>query len=206
MPLDLDTREQLLETVRRFVRETCVPIEAKVAEEDRVPDSVIAEMRELGLFGLSIPVEYGGLGLTMEEEVLVAMELGHTSPAFIPILRAGSPAARSLTGTLSAGWRACVLTRAVNSLVRLAGGNGSRSLRASSTAPDATSITIHAFGNAAAVVAGPAVAGLAAAGLAVGLAAAGLGCSQPSGTRNNSARRVAAVRVANERWRSMTRG
>jgi len=39
-------------------------------------------MRELGLFGLSIPVEYGGLGLTMEEEVLVAMELGHTSPAF----------------------------------------------------------------------------------------------------------------------------
>ncbi len=76
MPLDIDTREQLLGTVRRFVRETCVPIEAKVAEEDRVPDSVIAQMRALGLFGLSIPIEYGGLGLTMEEEVLVAMELG----------------------------------------------------------------------------------------------------------------------------------
>jgi acyl-CoA dehydrogenase len=86
MPLDLETREQLLETVRRFVRETCVPIEAKVAEEDRVPDSVIAQMRELGLFGLSIPVEYGGLGLTMEEEVLVAMELGHTSPAFRSVI------------------------------------------------------------------------------------------------------------------------
>jgi len=86
MPLDLETREQLLETVRRFVRETCVPIEAKVAEEDRVPDDVIAQMRELGLFGLSIPVEYGGLGLTMEEEVLVAMELGHTSPAFRSVI------------------------------------------------------------------------------------------------------------------------
>ncbi len=86
MPLDIDTREQLLDTVRRFVRETCVPIEAKVAEEDRVPDSVIAQMRELGLFGLSIPVEYGGLGLTMEEEVLVAMELGHTSPAFRSVI------------------------------------------------------------------------------------------------------------------------
>jgi acyl-CoA dehydrogenase len=86
MPLDIETRQQLLETVRRFVREKCVPIEAKVADEDRVPDSIIAEMRELGLFGLSIPVEYGGLGLTMEEEVLVAMELGHTSPAFRSVI------------------------------------------------------------------------------------------------------------------------
>src|SRR5215470_10501169 len=86
MPLDLETREQLIGTVRRFVRETCVPLEAKVAEEDRVPDRVIAQMRELGLFGLSIPTEYGGLGLTMEEEVLVAMELGHTSPAFRSVI------------------------------------------------------------------------------------------------------------------------
>src|SRR5690348_7950660 len=86
MPLDRDTRDQLLETVRRFVHEKCVPIEAKVSEEDRVPDSIIAEMGELGLFGLSIPVEYGGLGLTMEEEVLVAMELGHTSPAFRSVI------------------------------------------------------------------------------------------------------------------------
>jgi acyl-CoA dehydrogenase len=86
MALDPETREQLLETVRRFVREKCVPIEAKVAENDLVPDDVIAEMRELGLFGISIPTEFGGLGLTMEEEVLVAMELGHTSPAFRSVI------------------------------------------------------------------------------------------------------------------------
>jgi len=86
MALDPETREQLLDTVRRFVREKCVPIEAKVAENDLVPDDVIAEMRALGLFGLSIPTEYGGLGLTMEEEVLVAMELGHTSPAFRSVI------------------------------------------------------------------------------------------------------------------------
>jgi acyl-CoA dehydrogenase len=84
--LDIETRDQLLDTVRRFVREKCVPIEAKVSEEDRVPDSVIAEMRTLGLFGLSIPEEFGGLGLSMEEEVLVAMELGHTSPAFRSVI------------------------------------------------------------------------------------------------------------------------
>jgi acyl-CoA dehydrogenase len=86
MALDPETRAQLIDTVRRFVREKCVPIEAKVGDEDRVPDSIIAEMRELGLFGISIPAEYGGLGLTMEEEVLVAFELGHTSPAFRSVI------------------------------------------------------------------------------------------------------------------------
>jgi acyl-CoA dehydrogenase len=86
MALDIETRNQLIETVRRFVREKCVPVEAKVSEEDRVPDSIIADMRELGLFGLSIPTEYGGLGLTMEEEVLVCFELGQTSPAFRSVI------------------------------------------------------------------------------------------------------------------------
>ena len=86
MALDTETREQLLDTVRKFVREECVPLEAKVAEEDRVPDHIIDQMRSLGLFGLSIPAEYGGLGLTMEEEVLVAIELGHTSPAFRSVI------------------------------------------------------------------------------------------------------------------------
>ncbi len=86
MALDPETRQQLIETVRRFVAEKCVPIEARVAEEDRVPDSIVAEMRDLGLFGLSIPQDYGGLGLTMEEEVLVAIELGRTSPAFRSVI------------------------------------------------------------------------------------------------------------------------
>ncbi|HSZ11655.1 MAG TPA: acyl-CoA dehydrogenase family protein [Rhizomicrobium sp.] len=86
MALDIETRTQLLETIRRFVRETCVPLEAKVSEEDRVPDAVIDGMRKLGLFGLSIPEEFGGLGLTMEEEVMVAFELGQTSPAFRSVI------------------------------------------------------------------------------------------------------------------------
>ena len=86
MALDAETRAQLIDTVRRFVREKCVPIEARVGEEDRVPDAIVAEMRELGLFGLSIPTEYGGLGLSMEEEVLVGFELGYTSPAFRSVI------------------------------------------------------------------------------------------------------------------------
>ena len=82
MALDLETRNQLIETVRRFVTERLRPIEAQVAENDAVPDEIVAEMRELGLFGLTIPTEYGGLGLNMEEEVLVGIELGGASPAF----------------------------------------------------------------------------------------------------------------------------
>ncbi|HEY0115287.1 MAG TPA: acyl-CoA dehydrogenase family protein, partial [Allosphingosinicella sp.] len=82
MPLDPESFSLLLDTVRRFVAERLRPLEAKVAEEDEVPEAIVGEMRELGLFGLSIPEAYGGLGLTMAEEVRVALELGRTSPAF----------------------------------------------------------------------------------------------------------------------------
>ncbi|MBV1934830.1 MAG: acyl-CoA dehydrogenase family protein, partial [Parvibaculaceae bacterium] len=78
MALDLETRDQLLSTIRRFVEERLIPLEAQVSENDEVPAEIVQEMRELGLFGISIPVEYGGLGLTMEEECLVLFELGRT--------------------------------------------------------------------------------------------------------------------------------
>ncbi|MFC3077098.1 acyl-CoA dehydrogenase family protein [Phenylobacterium terrae] len=82
MPLDMDTRTQLVDTVRRFVSERLRPLEAQVAEQDAVPEDVLEEMKGLGLYGLSIPAEYGGLDLSMEDECLVAIELGRTSPAF----------------------------------------------------------------------------------------------------------------------------
>ncbi|CUW40470.1 Acyl-CoA dehydrogenase, short-chain specific [Magnetospirillum sp. XM-1] len=79
---DQEILNQLLDTLSRFVRERLVPNEERIAEDDALPPEIIAEMKELGLFGLSIPEEYGGLGLTMEEEVLCAFEIGQTSPAF----------------------------------------------------------------------------------------------------------------------------
>lgn len=82
MALDAETREQLLDTVRRFVRDRLRPLEAKVSEDDSVPQGLIDEMKAMGLFGLSIPAEYGGLELSMEEEALVALEIGKASPAF----------------------------------------------------------------------------------------------------------------------------
>src|SRR5690606_8009688 len=82
MALDADTRRQLVETVKRFVDEVCRPNEQLVSETNAIPDEIVQQMRDLGLFGLSISEEYGGLGLTMEEEALVILEMGHTSPAF----------------------------------------------------------------------------------------------------------------------------
>ena len=85
---DKDVLNQITDTIRQFVNNQLIPMEHWVAENDRLPDDIISQMRELGLFGLTIPEEYGGLGVTMEEEVTLAFELGRTSPAF-----------RSLIGT-----------------------------------------------------------------------------------------------------------
>ncbi len=85
---DPEIMDGLLDSVRRFVRERLVPAEEVVAETDAIPDDIVRDMKELGLFGLTIPESYGGLGLTMEEEALVMFELCQTAPAF-----------RSLIGT-----------------------------------------------------------------------------------------------------------
>jgi len=82
MALDPATFQVLLAAVHRFVRERLVPAENEVAELGKIPDAIIGEMRELGLYGLSIPEDHGGIGLNMEEEVRVVFELGYTSPAF----------------------------------------------------------------------------------------------------------------------------
>ena len=82
MALDAETLAQFTDTIRRYVRERLIPMEQEVEEADAIPDEIAQEMREMGLFGLSIPEEFGGIGLNMSEEVAIAYELGYTSPAF----------------------------------------------------------------------------------------------------------------------------
>jgi len=79
---DQDTLTALLDSVRRFVKERLIPAENTVAETDQIPEDIVADMKAMGLFGLTVPENYGGLGLTMEEEALVMFEMGRTSPAF----------------------------------------------------------------------------------------------------------------------------
>jgi acyl-CoA dehydrogenase len=82
MALDPQTLREFLDTIARFVRERLVPAEAEVAESDAVPPAIVAEMRRLGLFGMTIPEVHGGLGLGMSDEAQVLFELCQTSPAF----------------------------------------------------------------------------------------------------------------------------
>jgi acyl-CoA dehydrogenase len=79
---DQETMNTLLDSVSRFVRERLVPAEEIVAETDEIPEDIVRDMKDIGLFGLTIPESYGGLGLTMEEESLTMFEMGKTSPAF----------------------------------------------------------------------------------------------------------------------------
>jgi acyl-CoA dehydrogenase len=79
---DTETLQILLDSIRQFVNEALIPREHEVEETDSIPANIVTQMREMGLFGLTIPEEYGGLGVTMEEEVNIAFELGRTSPAF----------------------------------------------------------------------------------------------------------------------------
>jgi acyl-CoA dehydrogenase len=70
------------DTIRRFVNQDLEPISQKVEEEDCIPEEIVQQMRELGLFGLSIPEEYGGLGIGTVGECLVYEELSKTNAAF----------------------------------------------------------------------------------------------------------------------------
>lgn len=82
MALDPESFALLQQTVERFVRERLVPAENHVEENDEVPDELVRAMKEMGLFGLSIPEEFGGIGLSMSQECAVAYEVGKTSLAF----------------------------------------------------------------------------------------------------------------------------
>lgn len=73
---------QFIQTLGKFVHERLVPAEADVARQDEVPASLVAEMASQGMFGYSIPEEYGGAGMTTEELVLAAIELSQCSVAF----------------------------------------------------------------------------------------------------------------------------
>jgi acyl-CoA dehydrogenase len=83
---DLETLNLLLDSVRRFVRGQLLPAERLVDETDEIPSAIVDGMKQLGLFGMTIPDDYGGLALTMEEEVQVLFELTQTSPAFRSLL------------------------------------------------------------------------------------------------------------------------
>ena len=80
--MDAEDFRQIKDAVRQLVREGVVPLEERIEDEDRIPDELRARIAEMGLFGYALPEEYGGLGVTMSEDVELAIEFGYTTPAF----------------------------------------------------------------------------------------------------------------------------
>ena len=137
---DPESFRLLLDTISRFTREELIPRENEVVDTDLIPVDVLAEMRRMGLFGLTIPEEYGGLGLTAEEEMLTTMALCYAAPAF-----------RSIIGTNNGiGSRGIVIDgtdeQKKNWLPRLASGEliGSFALTEPGAGSDAGSLTTRA--------------------------------------------------------------
>lgn len=80
--MDPQVFDDVLATVRSFVRDKVVPSEDAIEETNAIPGELRATAAEMGLFGFALPEEYGGLGLSTSEDVRLAMELGYTVPAF----------------------------------------------------------------------------------------------------------------------------
>ncbi|MET0250048.1 MAG: acyl-CoA dehydrogenase family protein [Sphingobium sp.] len=80
--MDAETFEAFLDQLRRFVRDRLIPAEPEVIEKNRVPDEIIAEMRDFGLFALTTPEELGGAAMSISQYIRTVRELGKPSPAF----------------------------------------------------------------------------------------------------------------------------
>jgi butyryl-CoA dehydrogenase len=78
-PTEVDpaVREEILATVRKFVQREVIPVASEFEHADRFPTAIVEQMKELGLFGVTIPEAYGGLGLDLLTYIGVIEELSY---------------------------------------------------------------------------------------------------------------------------------
>jgi len=74
--------EEYLETIRRFTNEKLKPAELQIDDDGGIPEPIVQQMRELGLFGMTIPSEYGGLELSVEQQCRATIEFTQTSSTY----------------------------------------------------------------------------------------------------------------------------
>lgn len=80
--MDPDVFDAFIDQLKRYVRERLIPAEADVIANDRIPDDILNEMREMGLFGITIPEEYGGAGMNVSQYIETVKQLSYASPAY----------------------------------------------------------------------------------------------------------------------------
>lgn len=92
---DEESFQGMLDALRRFVDANLIPREAELDETDRIPEDVIEAMAELGIFGLSIAPQYGGLGLSVEQQMRLHMLLSEAAQGFAMPMEPTSASARA---------------------------------------------------------------------------------------------------------------
>ena len=84
--MDQNIFDQFIDQLGRYVRERLIPAEREVIETDKIPDAILTEMRDMGLFGLTIPEEYGGAGMNISQYAQTINVLSYAMPAFRSII------------------------------------------------------------------------------------------------------------------------
>jgi acyl-CoA dehydrogenase len=84
--MDADIYDAFIDQLNRFVRDRLIPAEEQLEALGRVPDDILAEMRDMGLFGVTMPEEYGGAGMNISQYIGFVQALAYAAPAFRSIL------------------------------------------------------------------------------------------------------------------------
>lgn len=80
--MDPEIFDQFIDQLQRYVRERLIPAEDDVIANDAIPADLVGEIREMGLFGLTMPEEYGGSGMNIPQYVETIRVLSYAMPAY----------------------------------------------------------------------------------------------------------------------------
>jgi acyl-CoA dehydrogenase len=84
--MDSDTFDAFIEQLKRYVRVRLIPAEKAIIEADQIPEDILAEMRDMGLFALTMPEEYGGAGMNVSQYIETIRQLSYAMPCFRSII------------------------------------------------------------------------------------------------------------------------
>jgi acyl-CoA dehydrogenase len=84
--MDSEVFEQFVDQLQRYVRDRLIPAERQIIESDEIPADILSEMRDMGLFGLTMPEEHGGAGMNVSQYARTINTIAYAMPAFRSII------------------------------------------------------------------------------------------------------------------------
>ena len=137
--MDADVFEAFIDQLQRYVRERLIPAEPAIEASDYIPDDILAEMREMGLFGITIPEEYGGAGMNVSQYIETIRQISYAMPCFRSIISINigmtcSALVKSGTAEQKAAWLPRLAAGEIASFGLTEPGSGSDSAAMATTA------------------------------------------------------------------------